>query len=94
MRDTRADDAFLENPQAGDIYTVRSDSANTYSLLKVLQVSGNSVELVANEYETTDTNPINSLNAPFRYSKESFVITHLDLQIMRRQGKLTDVDRL
>lgn len=81
-------------PHAGDIYTVRSDSSQMYSLLKVRQVGGNIVELVANEYETENATPINSLNAPSRYSKEPFTLTFLDLQIMRRKGQLTDVDRL
>ena len=93
-RDTRNDDAFLTAPRAGDIYTVRSDSSHMYSLLKVRQVSGNSVELVANEFETSDHDPISSLNEPEKYSKEPFIITRLDLQIMRRKGQLTDVDRL
>lgn len=91
--DARDDEALLLSPRAGDIYTVRSDSSRTYSLLKVRQVGGNVVELVANEYETKDATPINSLNAPFRYSKEPFTLTFLDLQIMRRKGQLTDVDR-
>ncbi|MGI4762391.1 MAG: hypothetical protein ACRYF0_16900 [Janthinobacterium lividum] len=94
ISDARDDEALLLSPHAGDIYTVRSDSSRTYSLLKVRQVGGNVVELVANEYETKDATPINSLNAPFRYGKEPFTLTFLDLQIMRRKGQLTDVDRL
>lgn len=93
LRDTRTDDTYLESPRAGDIYTVRLDSADQYSLLKVRQVSGNSVELVANEYQTSDSSPINSLNEPAKYSQEPFVVTRFDLQIMRRKGELTDVDR-
>jgi hypothetical protein len=94
IRDARTDEALLASPRAGDIYTVRSDSSHLYSLLKVRSVGGNIVELVANEYETQDTKPLNSLNAPFRYAKEPFTLTFLDLQIMRRKGQLTDVDRL
>ena len=93
IRDTHTDDALLDAPRAGDIYTVHTDSANMYSLLKVRQVGGNGVELVANEYETADSDPISSLNTPDKYSKEPFVLTRLDLQIMRRKGTLTDVDR-
>lgn len=93
IRDTHTDEALLTSPRAGDIYTVRADSANMYSLLKVRQVGGNIVELVANEYQTKDSDPINSLNEPARYSKEPFTLTFLDLQIMRRKGQLTDVDR-
>ena len=94
IRDARTDEDLLASPHAGDIYTVRTDSSTQYSLLKVRQVGGNIVELVANEYETEDPTPINSLNAPSRYSKEPFTLTFLDLQIMRRKGQLTDVDRM
>ena len=93
IRDARTDEILLASPRAGDIYTVRSDSSRMYSLLKVRSVGGNIVELVANEYETQDAAPVNSLNAPFRYSKEPFTLTFLDLQVMRRKGQLTDVDR-
>lgn len=94
IRDARTDEDLLAAPHAGDIYTVHSDSSNQYSLLKVRQVGGNVVELVANEYQTDDPTPINSLNAPFRYGKQPFTLTLLDLQIMRRKGQLTDVDRM
>lgn len=94
IRDARTDEALLASPRAGDIYTVRADSSHKYSLLKVRSAGGNVVELVANEYETDDATPINSLNAPSRYSQEPFTLTLLDLQIMRRKGQLTDVDRL
>ena len=94
IRNTHLDEALLTHPRVGDIYTVRSDSSHLYSLLKVRQVGGNVVELVANEYETEDAAPIHSLNEPARYSQEPFTLTLLDLQIMRRKGQLTDVDRL
>ncbi|MGI4822436.1 MAG: hypothetical protein ACRYFV_14590 [Janthinobacterium lividum] len=93
LRDMRPDETMLTSPRAGDIYTVRTDSANMYSLLKVQQVSGNSVALLANEFQSNDSSPINALNAPEKYSKEPFIITRLDLQIMRHKGDLTDVER-
>ena len=94
IRDAHIDEALLASPRAGDIYTVRADSSRQYSLLKVRQVGGNVVELVANNYEIDESSPINSLNEPARYSKEAFTLTFLDLQIMRRKGQITDVDRL
>jgi hypothetical protein len=93
IRETHTDEALLLRPRAGDIYTVRSDNAHLYSLLKVRQASGNAVELLANEYQTANSSPINSLNTPDKYSKEPVTITRLDLQIMRRKGELIDVDR-
>jgi hypothetical protein len=93
LRDGRRDEALLTSPRPGDIYTVQAGRGGAYSLLKVLRAGGNGVELVANEYQTTDSNPVALLNQASRYSQEPFVITRLDLQIMRRRGELTGVDR-
>jgi hypothetical protein len=93
-RDDRTDKALLEAPQPGDIYTIRSqDNLKNYSLLKVVSAHGNSVELVANDYEVDDASPLNELNKPSRYSKESFSLTLFDLQIMREKDQITEVDR-
>jgi hypothetical protein len=93
IRDHHHDEALLLEPRAGDIYTVRSDSAGMYSLMKVQRVGSNNVELVANEYQIDNVSPIHKLNSPEKYSKESFTLTRLELQIMRRKDQLTDVDR-
>jgi hypothetical protein len=95
IRDHHQDEALLESPRSGDVYTVRSDSANThvYSLLKVRRASGNSVELLANKFQTGNSNPFPDLDKGSCYDPEPFIITRLDLQIMRKKGELTDVDR-
>ncbi|MCR5886432.1 zinc ribbon domain-containing protein [Hymenobacter sp. J193] len=86
---------YLAAPQAGDVYTVRkNDSTSEYSLLKVVSTQGNTVELVANEYATTNAHPLNKLNDPAKYSKQAFSLSRLDLQVMQQKGQLTDVDRL
>ena len=87
--------AWLAAPQAGDVYTVHSPGDSTrYSLLKVVSAKGNTVEVVGNDYETDDSSPVNELNSPEKYGKESQSLTVLDLQIMHNKGQLTDVDRL
>jgi hypothetical protein len=93
LDDRRVDDAWLDAPRTGDVYIVHSGPSHAYSLLKVLRAGGNGVELVANQFQTTDRSSITSLNTDRCYSKEPFVITRLDLQIMRRKGQLVDVDR-
>ena len=93
VRDHHTDEALLLEPRAGDIYTVRSDSAGMYSLMKVQRVGGNNVELVANEYQIDNNSPMKELNSPEKYGKEPFTLTRLELQIMRRKDQLTDVDR-
>jgi hypothetical protein len=93
-RDARANKAYLAAPRTGDIYTVRSPEDSTqYSLLKVVSAKGNTVELVANNYQIDNAHPINELNSPEKYGKESFSLTQFELQIMQNKDQLTDVDR-
>ncbi|MGI4885508.1 MAG: hypothetical protein ACRYFR_11170 [Janthinobacterium lividum] len=93
-RDDKANAAYLAAPRAGDIYTVHEKAGDpNYSLLKVVSAGGNLVELVANEYQVNNSHPIDDLNAPAKYSKESFSLTLLDLRAMQNKGQLTDVDR-
>lgn len=93
-RDARANKAYLAAPHAGDIYTIRSMGDSTkYSLLKVLSAKGNTVELVANEYEIDNRHPLDELNQPEKYSKEPVSMTQFELQIMQNKDQLIDVDR-
>ena len=61
--------------------------------MKVRGVSGNSVELVGNEYQIDNSHPIDELNKPENYGKEPVYLTRYDLQLMQQKGELTDVDR-
>ncbi len=97
-KDERANKAYLESPQVGDIYTIRVDSVENqarhiYSLLKVRGVSGNSVELVGNDYQIDNSSPLKELNKPQNWGQEPLHLTRLDLQLMQQKDKLTDVDR-
>ena len=86
---------YLAAPRAGDIYTVHSPGDSTkYSLLKVVSANGNTVEVTSNDYETDDHAPLAELNAPAKYSKETYSLAGLDLQIMHDKDQLTDVTRL
>lgn len=94
-QNARADAAYLAAPHPGDIYTVReSDKDPNYSLLKVVGVKGKTVDVVANDFQIDNSHPIDELNAPAKYSKNSFSLTQFELQIMKNKGQLTDVDRL
>ena len=94
-RSNREGTAYLAQPQVGDIYTVRAtDDDPNYSLLKVVAVKGPTVDVVPNDYQIDNSHPIEALNAPANYNKESFPLTQFELQIMRNKGQLTDVDRL
>ncbi|MBC6612610.1 hypothetical protein H8B15_16935 [Hymenobacter sp. BT507] len=83
--------AYVAQPQVGDVYHVRTDSA--YSLLKVAAVHGNSVELLANDYQTDNLSRLNEIDKPENYAEEPFDLTPLDLQIMLQKEQIVKVER-
>ncbi|GAB2966957.1 hypothetical protein GCM10027048_41990 [Hymenobacter coalescens] len=94
IRDRHDNEAFLAAPHLGDVYTVQDDSTHQYTLLKVVRAQANTVDVVANAYETDNAQPLQKLNRPDYFGKEPFTLTHLDLLTMKNKGQLTDVDRL
>jgi hypothetical protein len=94
MWDGRENKSFLAAPRVGDIYTVRAKAGDKdYSLLKVVGVKGPTVDVVSNEFTVNSSHPIEKLNTPDKYNKESFSLSNFELQIMQNKGQLTDVDR-
>ncbi|WP_201982424.1 hypothetical protein [Hymenobacter rubidus] len=90
----QAEAGYLAAPHPGDIYTVRAnDKATDYSLLKVVDVKGKTVDVVANEYQIDNSHPLDELNSPAKYSKTPYPLTQFELQIMKNKGQLTSVDR-
>ncbi|UOQ71410.1 hypothetical protein [Hymenobacter cellulosilyticus] len=97
QQNTRDNAAYIAAPRVGDIYTVRANDSTgkaQYSLLKVVSAQGNTVELVGNDYVSDNAEPLGLLNDPEKYSKQTFPLTFLDLQVMMNKGEITDVDRL
>ncbi|MBJ6111387.1 hypothetical protein JAO73_20370 [Hymenobacter sp. BT523] len=94
-QNSRENDAFLAAPRVGDIYTVRAKNDDpNYSLLKVVAVKGPTVDVVENQFQIDNDHPIDALNSPGKYGKETFSLSQFELKIMQNKGQLTDVDRL
>jgi hypothetical protein len=89
---SKEDLTYVDSPHTGDIYHVRTQEGN-YSLLKVVAVDGNSVQLQANTYQTSSSSEVADLNKPENYDRESFDLTRYDLQIMMRKEQIVDVER-
>ncbi|UYZ59492.1 hypothetical protein [Hymenobacter latericus] len=89
----RNDQQLLEHPRVGDRYHVKTDEPGFYTLLKVVQVNGNSLRLQQNSYQTNRQSEVAGLDKPANYDAESFDLTQYDLQIMHQQDKLVEVAR-
>ncbi|QNH63449.1 hypothetical protein [Hymenobacter sediminicola] len=84
--------AFVNQPHKGDVYHIRTENGN-YSLLKVQEVGGNTVRLLANNYETNKSTKVEELDKPESFAKEPMELTLLDLQIMLEKDEIIDVER-
>ncbi|MBD2716512.1 hypothetical protein KBK19_15830 [Microvirga sp. STR05] len=84
--------SFIQQPRAGDVYRIRTKDGN-YSLLKVQGVSGNTVRLLRNNYETSKVTSLEGLNKPIRFAREPMELTLLDLQIMVEKDEIMDIER-
>ncbi|OON68460.1 hypothetical protein [Hymenobacter sp. CRA2] len=83
----------LAHPHVGDVYRIRSEAPGYFTLLKVVEVNGNSVRLRQNAYESNIEADFRQLNKPANYEPDPFDLTQLDLQIMQQQHELLAVER-
>jgi hypothetical protein len=86
-------DELLAHPHVGDLYHIRSDAPGYYTLLRVVEVNGNSVRLSQNNYETDVEAELPQLDRPKNYASEPFDLTQFDLLIMQQQQELVAVER-
>ncbi|GAB2967521.1 hypothetical protein GCM10027048_42810 [Hymenobacter coalescens] len=87
------DEQRLAHPHVGDVYYIRAEEPGYYTLLKVVEVNGNSVRLRSNHYETDLEAEVDDLDLPKNYDAEPFDLTQFDLQIMQQQQELLAVVR-
>lgn len=78
-------------PQKGDVFEVKlSDTA--YSLMKISQVTRDSVFFVFNKYQTTDESGLEDLKSK-EYDPELSVMTKQALIAMDKKEQILDIDR-
>ncbi|TGD79884.1 hypothetical protein [Hymenobacter wooponensis] len=83
---------FIQAPHPGDLYHIRTENGH-YSLLKVQDVTGNSVKLLPNNYEMESQTEVGKLNKPENYAAEPVELTRYDLRIMLTKEEILEVER-
>ncbi|SNC59443.1 hypothetical protein SAMN06265337_0054 [Hymenobacter gelipurpurascens] len=83
---------FVETPHKGDLYHIRTENGH-YSLLKVQDVTGNSVKLLPNNYEMESQREVEKLDKPEFYAAEPVELTRYDLNIMLTKEQILEVER-
>ncbi|GAB3238533.1 hypothetical protein GCM10027346_31260 [Hymenobacter seoulensis] len=83
---------LITAPHKGDLYHIRTENGH-YSLMKVHEVAGNSVKLLANNYEMENETNVEELNKPENFAADPVELTRYDLKIMLEKEEIVDVER-
>ncbi|WP_108808265.1 zinc-ribbon domain-containing protein [Aquimarina spinulae] len=83
---------YLVSPWVGDIYEYKIKTGS-YSTLKVMSVSNDSVFVSPNEYEISRMSKIYKINTPKNYSESSYGISKNKLKEMYDSGEIFDINR-
>ncbi|WP_299435725.1 zinc-ribbon domain-containing protein [uncultured Aquimarina sp.] len=83
---------YIASPMNGDIYEYKIET-RSYSTLKVIAVSRDSVFVSPNEYEISKKSRIFKINKPENYSEFSYGISIEKLKEMYDSGEIFDINR-
>jgi ribosomal protein L3 len=83
---------YLANPLVGDVYEYRIE-ARSYSTMKVIRVTSDSVLVVPNEYETNKVSGLREINKEENYSDVNFNVARLRIKEMFNEGDIIDISR-
>lgn len=93
--DNKRDIAFLNAPQPGDIYKIRTPDGQ-YTLYKVSEVKSDSVYVLFNEFETNKQSGLRQvkMNEATSFITEDYLpIAKKDLMAMKEKGEIQGVIR-
>lgn len=83
---------YLAAPVQGDVYEYRIEPGS-YSSMKVMEVTTDSLYMSLNEYEISRASKIYKINKPEHYSTEVYGVSRADLQTMKADGDLLEILR-
>jgi len=85
-------DKIIENPQVGDVYTVKL-ATDRYSLLKIEKIIDDVIYVIPNQYEVNKVSGISQLNKPDSYYDELMEFTRDNIKDMYNDKDIIDVRR-
>ncbi len=91
-KDKENDALYIQDPQVGDVYSLDMDNSSYYSTMKVVEVVGDSVYVVYNNYEI-NSRVTNEIDKDENYDTEKEGLTKEDLSFYYEEGNIYSVDR-
>jgi len=83
---------YIKSPQIGDVYEYKIETGS-YSTLKVVSVTNDSVFVSPNEYEISKMSKIYKIDKSENYSNLSYGISNNKIKEMYDSGKIFDINR-
>ena len=83
---------YLASPKKGDVYEYKIEK-RSYSTLKVIGITKDSVFITQNEYEISRKSKLYKIDKPENYSDWSYGISMNDLKEMYDSGEIFDINR-
>lgn len=84
---------YLENPQAGDVYSTKTEDYDHYSSMKVIKVTTDSVYVVYNDYEIDKKSSINKIDKDENYTTEYDHFSKEEISTLYTENMIYAIDR-
>lgn len=83
---------YFAEPAIGDIYEYRIETGS-YSTMKVMEVTEDSLYMSFNDYEISKSSRIYKIEKEENYPEETYGVSRQDLQAMKADGDLLEIQR-
>ncbi len=90
--DTNTLESYLNSPEPGDVYEIKTDEGN-YSLLKIVDVKGDSVYVRFHNDEIENESDLTSLKNGGGYSRELYAFSLEHMKINYEDGLILNIER-
>jgi hypothetical protein len=90
-KDLEAD--FIKAPAVGDLYSLTTENKGHYSSMKVIDVKGDSVFVVFNNYEIDKRTGIDQIDKPENYSDVTDAFSQQELEHLYMEKTIYAIDR-
>ena len=84
---------FIKTPKIGDVYSIDGSSNGLFSSMKVTEVTGDSVYVLINDYETDKRSGISSINKNKNYTSATFSFSKEEIINLYDDKTIFDIER-
>lgn len=92
-KDAEQESAYLQDPQAGDIYEFKTGDGS-YTTFKLMHVTSDSVIVIYNAYEVNKITGISQIDKEENYSDTvMYALSRAEVKALHEKGDIIDINR-